>query len=94
MTSNRFKLHQRYLSKNLYPHCSTLVGSRNGFECDLHKLNSYTVISNSEIVEDTKCVPSIWNYCVLANGQYQDLFLKLKDKYLNFLQYPTFNTKL
>jgi len=30
MTSNQFKLHQRYMSKNLNPHCSTLVGSRNG----------------------------------------------------------------
>ena len=25
------------LSKKLYPHCLLLVGSRNGFERDLHK---------------------------------------------------------
>ena len=27
------------LSEKLYPHCLVLVGSRNGFMCDLHKQN-------------------------------------------------------
>ena len=39
--SREFEPHQRppvvSLSKKLYSHCLVLVGSRNGFELDLHK---------------------------------------------------------